>query len=291
MALDQQSGVESSENNENITPPNSSQDSGDQPDYLKIQEELESTKRELRQTSESQSQANKMLAGIKSVFVPEESSNSSPEDEAISYLKKEEEQAIAAFLDMQAKGINIPHTAKARLDSIKNAIDHLSYKAATDKRIAQLEAKLTREVDPNVEADKDAFRSMNNHLTQQVEALYGEADEDVIKAASDKINKEISRLKSADPSTWVKIVRSDGLKKQMVSHFLKKVIPPRAMHMLEQEKIQNTPLTREDIDAARKEAWEKYRENPTTLSRIMKKLDEEQRVLSFNHNFPNRRSR
>ena len=93
--------------------------------------------------------------------------------------------------------------------------------------------------------------------------------------ASQKIINEVQRIQRERPDIWQQIRKNPEYQKRLVMHHVEQIIPPKARELLRNEKIQNTPMSNQDLWQAFREAGEKYKDNPTMRQKIQTSIRQE----------------
>ncbi len=214
-----------------------------------IESELGNTKKALSETSKTAKEAQELVSRMKQVF-GEEKAGPTEEQQDEAQL----DEFLSTILEYQKQGIEVPMTAKIAMKLMETRMDNR-------KKISQLENQLKKVTDkqdfladPNVAQDNAVFGAMDNHLHEALDGLYGNVDPNMFEAVARSISKEVARLKAEKPEDWAQVKRSPEIQRNMVNHFARRAVPPKALEVMQNEKIKNTPLTEHDLITAFREA-------------------------------------
>lgn len=249
----------------------SAQPASETPDLNTFMDEIrggfEGMSREV-QTARSEAQdAKDRISKIHSAFAEKDSSE--PEiDEVDSYA----DEVLAAHLEGMKNGQKgIPLTAKTAMLLQKT---NAQLKEAM-KIINDLKGRTDTLSDPNMEFDRRAYANLDMELQNTIEKVYGKADAQIVGMASQKIINEVQRIQRERPDIWQQIRKNPEYQKRLVMHHVEQIIPPKARELLRNEKIQNTPMSNQDLWQAFREAGEKYKDNPTMRQKIQTSIRQE----------------
>lgn len=189
-----------------------------------------------------------------------EGTKADPVESEIADTEAELDKIIAIALESEKRGRPIPLTANTAIKSLQFKIQTLKNQQAKDRELADLKAQVARLTNPQTQIDTQAFSNMDNVLMNQLQTIYGpnENVDHIFDAVSKNIVAEIADLKRNDPKTWNQIARDRGAQQKLVTHFVKKAIPPRARQIMEEDQIRRTPLSTGELEAAFKEAKEAW---------------------------------
>lgn len=226
------------------------------------QSALERSNHELQQVRQTASKNDKVLEGLRKVLVGEDGEQTDPADAQVADLESQIDQYLTAAVQAERAGRPIPLTVNAAVQALKGQIQSIRQNQGLQREIATLKGTVDRVSHPEHGLDQQAFSDLDSKIINALETVYGKsADMQSVKnaqwkAVSQLVADEIKGLRKAEPELWDRIRRNPKDRSEMVAHFVKQVIPPRARQLLEDEQVRNTPLTLQDYWAA----WEETKQ-------------------------------
>jgi uncharacterized protein YukE len=191
-----------------------------------------------------------------------DTSEPSPFQKKKSQFVSDLDLVLQKSLEHERKGNPLPLTTKIGADFYQNAAEVSETLEAYQTKIAELEAQMRALQSPERNLDTQAATSMEGMIQSAMATIYGEDAEnsqirdgqfDVI---AKMIGREIKDLRQNDPDAWNRIRRHPESQRKLVQHFVMKAVPPKARALLEQEHLQNTPMTNDELWTAYREAKE-----------------------------------
>lgn len=238
-------------------------------------QELESTKhqasqfsKELSSVKEASGKTSQALDKIRAALTGEDGGEVDPVQSQVSALEAKMDEVLQIAIEAERAGKPIPMTVATAVDGLKSQIEFIKYKAAADAQIAELKAQYKQLSNPTNTIDQTAYSNMDSSIMTALNAIYGNAEEyEPVKSAqfdsiSRQIISEIKDLKQNDPETWDKIRRSPKAQQNLVTHFVKKTIPPRARQIMEEDQIRREPMSYNELLNAFREAKELSAKDP-----------------------------
>ncbi len=211
-----------------------------------------------------------------------------PVADEVSALESEMDQYLQAAIEHERSGRPIPLTINSAVKSLRHQISQVKENAALRAQLAELKRRTDQVSDPQNAIEATAYSNMDNQIETALQSLYGntDANADVREAQFQSISRqivtEIKDLKKNDPGMWDRIRRDRKAQVNLVNHFVKKTIPPKAREIMDADQIRRTPLTNDELMNAYREAKEQALKDPKAvqyasqirqelLSRVMEK--------------------
>lgn len=222
-----------------------------------VQSQYQQAESQSRETAET-------LSKIRQVFTPEDTAPVDKENQFLDYY-------LQQSLEAEKNGTPIPLTTNLAVKLVE-----------TRKQLEEVQAKLDQALkrvetiaDPTVAADNAAYTAIDNMLESTLASIYGENEftPQKFQAVAGEIVAEVKRLQESEPAVWDKIRRSRQYQEQMVRYFVEKSVPQRARQIMRAEQVRNTPMGRNDLLQALREANEI--QDSKTRSRIKDKIRQE----------------
>ncbi len=163
-------------------------------------------------------------------------------------------------MELKARGQQIPMTTQIALNFYQSQIENLKTIAELKKQIGDLKGGVDRANDPEAPVNNIAYTQMDTFLQQSLDQLYGtDAKQTAVKrqmynSVSDTLAGELRRLQAQAPGEWDMLRRNPGKLQSKVNEVLRSIVPPKAMAMLEQEELENTPMSKGELWGAFNEA-------------------------------------
>jgi len=153
------------------------------------------------------------------------------------------------LLDADKRGQAMPLTARIGYQTHQNETRLAQVEAA----LREAKAELERVKNPVNRADQGTYARMDDLLTTNLEALYGEASPALHNAISSEIVDGIRYLQKNDPKQWEQVRRSETLQSRLVDWATRKVVPPGAVDAVAREVEAQTPVTVDTFEQAAQE--------------------------------------
>jgi hypothetical protein len=249
--------------------------------FQQTNQQLEQTKeeasrfsRELSSVKEASSKSSEALDKIKAALMGDDGEPADPVQSQVAELEAKMDQVLQIAIESERNGRPIPLTVSTAVDALKAQIENVKYRAAAEKRLAEMEKQLKEVSNPSKVIDQTAYNNMDSSIQTALNAIYGTSDEyDEVKQAqfnsiSSQIINEIRDLQKNDPQMWDKIRRNPKAQQNLVTHFVKKTIPPRARQIMEEDSIKKTPLGTDELLNAFREAKELAAKDPRAAAYV-----------------------
>lgn len=249
--------------------------------FQQTNQQLEQTKeeanrfsRELSSVKEASSKSSEALDKIKAALMGDDGEPADPVQAQVSELEAKMDQVLQIAIESERAGKPIPLTVSTAVDALKAQIESVKYRAATDKKLAEMERRLADAANPSKAIDQTAYNNMDSNIQTALNAIYGNSDEyEEVKQAqfnsiSSQIIAEIRDLQKNDPQMWDKIRRNPKAQQNLVTHFVKKTIPPRARQIMEEDNIKKTPMGTDELLNAFREAKELASKDPRAAAYV-----------------------
>ncbi len=258
-------------------------------DYTEFMREAKESRRETREVkssfdkkSKEFDQTRETLERVKKAFAPEESEK--PRD-PVADLEEQMDFYLEQAMEARARGKADPTSALA-LKMLQQQIE--STKAIAELRAELAKSKGAEGSGPDQIADTHAYGVMENHIGDQLDSLYGQdkrGKSAAYQAVCTMLNADLQELKQKAPQKWAELRRNPSKLAQVVQAAIKQIVPPRAMQILDNERIQNTPISEGELWAAFRELKEQkgkmdpniYRQRQGELRRDILQAQEDRR--------------
>ncbi len=135
-----------------------------------------------------------------------------------------------------------------------------------EAELAEIKAALKRQQNPAFQGLERAAFIMEGMIDDGLEALYGsDAQSKAIRSAqfnavTARVNEEIKDLMKNDPDALLKVQRNPKIMRKMVNHFMAEMLPPKVRTMLDDQRIQNEPISQQELYQAFGEARQQLAE-------------------------------
>ncbi len=94
---------------------------------------------------------------------------------------------------------------------------------------------------------------MENHIQNHLDSLYGAGAEQsgtkrtVYQGVVNMLQADLKELQQKAPHIWDQVRRDQRKLAQIVQGAVQRIVPPRAMELINQEHLQNTPMTEGEL--------------------------------------------
>ena len=170
----------------------------------------------------------------------------------------------AALKNKEQGGQGMPLTTELAIELSKLG----KQSTAQNKLIMELKAQLEQQQNPVYQGDRAAYNALDHHLQTAVEGVFGSADPEMFQAAAAKTVEFVKKLQAEKPAEWDKIRRNPDYLKRIAEYHVELTIPPKVRERMNQERVQNTPLSVDDLKQAMREADVEYANNPTQRAAV-----------------------
>lgn len=205
---------------------------------------------EFRQTQET-------LDRVKKAFVPEESSKA---PDPIADLEEQMDYYLEQAMEAKARGGGIPLTTNLALKFFQSQIENHKTQQQLLQEIAQLKAGIDKANSPERSVNDHAYAQMENHIQNALDSLYGSdpntfgTKRNVYQGVVNMLQADLQELQQKAPHVWDKVRRNPQELQKIVQSAVQRIVPPRAMQIIQQEQLQNTPMKEGELWAAFREA-------------------------------------
>jgi hypothetical protein len=180
---------------------------------------------------------------------------------------------LSEAVEAEKAGRGIPLTTNLAVQLFQNLIAHHEEKATWQKRLDALEGNAQRQNDPQTTINNSAFSNLDNHVRRGLDQLYGPGKEslqvkaNMFDAVGESISQEINHLSKTDFLQWDSIRRDPAALQALAQKHIRAMVPPQALKIIEQERLQNTRMGIGELRNAFEEA--RQIQDPQKRSEIM----------------------
>ena len=164
------------------------------------------------------------------------------------------------------KGKDLPLTSKIGQEFADFARSTVERNEQLESELAEIKAAIKKQQNPAFQGLERAAFNMEGMVEDALSSMYGGTDDSKkirsaqFNAVTARINDEIKDLMKNDPEALLKIQRNPKIQRQMVNHFMAEMLPPKVRTMLDDQRIQNEPMSTTDLYTAFAEAKEQWQE-------------------------------
>lgn len=197
-----------------------------------------------------------LLQRLKSAFSPEAKSAPDP----VAHLTGQMDTFLNQMMELKARGQELPMTQQIALDFYQSQLENLKTIDALKKQLGELKGGVDRANDPDAPANNMAYTQIDTFLQQSLDSLYGldpkqtATKNRVHGTVLEALSSELKELQKSAPGQWDMLRRNPMKLQMLVNNALRSIVPPKAMQMIEQEELQNTPYDKGELWAAFNEA-------------------------------------
>ncbi len=220
------------------------------------------------------------LAKLRQAFVPESAPDykaPDPVQDKVGKLEQELDFYIQKGFEAEKGGSPIPLTIQSAIRDITGQIEYLRESSEQKRTIAELQAKLNQQADPQRQLDGQAYQHIDGFLVRALDTLYGPGDDTLEAknsqwtAAIQRLKAEVQNLQQNHADVWDKARRSPEKLQRLVNHVVTQNMPPKARQIIETERLRSEPITEKELWTALTEAKRipdpKKREQTATMIR------------------------
>lgn len=246
---------------------------------------IEQQNNQIRQLESYNQQNQRVLTRLQKAFTGEEEPQLGKDGKPIKQKKANPKvgqygQSLDFLLQSALKGERegrpFPVTTEIGSDFYEFAMEALQREEAMREQLDAMKAQLDKQGNPRKVIWDQSMMDFDNLIRNAMATIYG-ADETYgmqrdaqWDAVSKQIMTELQDLAQNEPDTLDAILRSPQKRRDMVTHFTKMNIPPRARQILEEQRLQNTVQSSADLEKAwlQAEAIEDPRERNAVRTKI-----------------------
>ncbi len=238
---------------------------------------LQQTQQQLRDVQGQHGETTEVLQRLKEALNgPQQGRQATPDDAELEQLNAKIDHYLQVAIAAERAGKPMPVTIQGHVDALTTAVAHRRELMAIKAENASTKQQLARLTNPAFQVDQQAFASMDGMLMGAMQTFFGDDPEmssvrdAQFKSVAGLISSEINRLKAEEPDIWERVRRNPADQRKLVNHFAQKAIPPAARNLMQQQQIQNTPITYNDL----KQAWQESQqiEDPVRRAKIQDHL-------------------
>lgn len=202
-----------------------------------------------------------LLQRLRTALSPEETPKGK---DPIAHMEGELDTFLEQAMALKQRGQEIPMTTQLALNFYQGRIEDLKTIAELKKQVVDLKGGVDRANDPEAPVNNIAYTQMDTFLQQSLDQLYGTdpkqtpVKRQMYNSVSATLADELKAIQKADPGRWDMLRRNPGQLQSKVNEVLRSIVPPKAMQMLEQEELENTPMSMGELWGAFNEARARF---------------------------------
>lgn len=230
--------------------------------------ELQQSKRQMGsykgmidQLSQQNQMNSEVINKMRGIFAPEqEGGESDPYQEQIDDMQNQLDFYLEQALVAARMGRDIPLTTNLAIKSFQNDIKHLQYQRESQKKLSMMEARMKQLTDPSYMVDQQTYSAIDNVLIDAIERIYGPGKQSYpaklgqYNAIASQISNYLTNMREQDPQSWDLIRRNGNYQKSLVNQFIESNLPPKALEILNMDRIQRTPMDKRQLWDAHSQA-------------------------------------
>ncbi len=197
-----------------------------------------------------------ILARLRTALSPETKAAPDP----IAAFESQMDGFLEQAMEFRSRGVELPVTTKIAMDFYQSQLENLKVIAELKKQVSELKGGVDKANDPEAPANNVAYTQMETFLQQSLDSLYGTdpkqnaAKSRVYGAVTQALSDDLKALQKQNPAQWDMLRRNPMKLQAVVNDVLRTIVPPKALQMIDQEQLQNTPQSAGELWAAFREA-------------------------------------
>lgn len=218
--------------------------------------------------SETWQKDREVLDRVRKAFSGETEAPKDPHADQISHWEKQIDHYLEQAMELKSRGQSIPLTTNLALESFQANIKFANEIADLKKTIGDLKKGVDTANAPDRPANDMAYQHMENSIQQSLDQLYGAAPEQVglkrsvYQSVVHLIQADLNELQTKAPHVWDQVRRDNKRLDKIVNDAIKKLVPPRAMKMIEEKDFADTPMNEGQLWATFREAKALFEKDP-----------------------------
>jgi hypothetical protein len=241
-------------------------------------QDTESNLHQLRQDWEGKRGDLDLVSKMKDVFSPPKSQAA---ESPVAGWERELDFYIEQAVEAKNQGRGIPLTANLAISHYKALIENYNIRQNLEGQLGEMKQRLEALSNPGHAMDQQAYSSFDTFIKNGLERIYG-ADQGTFpqrlaqfRAIGQQVAQAIKELRQKNPERWDMIRRDPREIEKLANRALRMNLPPKALQMIEQEQLRNTPMQPGELMQALREAKIAYKDNPAELSRVSQMIRRE----------------
>lgn len=223
----------------------------------KIQEQDQSFSK-LHQEWEGKKGDLELVSKMKDVFAPPKPPQGG--EDPIPGWESQLDFYIQQAVEAKNNGRGIPLTANLAIHSFQQAIANHKAQQAMQQTINEMRQQLQEVRDPGHQLNQRAYGNFDTHIKNGLERIYGNdpstfgSRQAQFRAIGQQVSQALQELQQKNPQRWDMIRRDPKEIEAIANRALRMNLPPKAVQMIEQEQLRNTPMSVGELRQAFKEA-------------------------------------
>ncbi len=202
-----------------------------------------------------------VIARLKQALSPEVAAAPDP----VRALEGQMDTFLEQAMELRAKGQQIPMTTQIAMDFYQSQLENLKVIAELKKQVSELKGGVERANDPEAPVNNIAYTQMDTFLQQSLDSLYGTDPKQtptkrrVYGAVTEALSEDLKALQKSAPAQWDMLRRNPMKLQAVVNDVLRSIVPPKALQMIDQETLENTPMSAGELWGTFREAQAKFK--------------------------------
>lgn len=196
------------------------------------------------------------ISKIQEIFNPKEQSAPDPVVE----WERQMDYYIEQALEADKAGRGMPLTTNLAISHYKSMIENHRQRTELMETIQALKGQVESLSNPSHAVNQQAYGQIDSNIKRGLDALYGAGDDNLpqkqalFQAVGQQIAGVLQELQQKNPRRWDMMRRDPQALQDLANRALKMNVPPKALQMLEEEQLRNTPMGLAELRQAFKEA-------------------------------------
>ncbi len=235
--------------------------------------------------SKDYNQTKETLDRVRQAFVPEERAAA---PDPISDLEEQMDYYLEQAMEAKGRGQAIPLTTNLALRFFQAQIENHKTQQSLIDQIKQLKGGVDQANNPEKSVNDFAYAQMENQIQNQLDSLYGNdprqngAKANVYQGVVRMLQADLTELQEKAPHIWDKVRRNQGQLQQIVQRAVQRIVPPRALEMIQTEQLQNTPMGEGELWAAFRQVDQRTDMSPKDRAELKRSIRQDILELSVN---------
>lgn len=247
----------------------------------KIQEQDQSFSK-LHQEWEGKKGDLELVSKLKGVFEPPKGDT---KESPVANWEKQLDFYIEQAVEAKNRGQGIPLTANLAISHFKSLIENHQAQEKLHQTIAEMRQQLQEVRDPGHQLNQRAYGNFDTHIKNGLERIYGNdpstfgSRQAQFRAIGQQVSQALQELQRTNPQRWDMIRRDPKEIEAIANRALRMNLPPKAVQMIEQEQLRNTPMSVGELRQAFKEAASI--KNDSERTRVQEKIRQDILALTM----------
>lgn len=193
------------------------------------------------------------ISRVREAFSPQQK-ESAPDP--IADIEQQMDYYLEQAMEAKSRGQAIPLTTNLALRTFQHQIENLRFQQEIRDAVKELKGATQQANSPERTINDQAYGQMENEIQNQLDRLYGTdpnqlgTKRSVYDSVVRLLQGDLTELQQKHPAQWDRLRRNPQQLASVVQNAVQRMMPPKALQIIQQEHLQNTPMELGELWAA-----------------------------------------